>query len=597
MASNPTYVQDYTLFPHLHNYYGTWELIGQEVINKAVFSKTYQVNGEIDNRYRTIVSLKSEKRTVPLSNITEKVVMKARFNNLLEYQYGYHEPDNYKQHLNSAATGDLDYMYLGSGRVIFAEANFRAKRGNIRYGLVREVHNGSGFHFQNTAIQWYNTTDAINSIELFTDDPVSGVVFLYRWKPKLGSKVYTFEQVYEWNLDNELLDKEITWDTEKPEQELMYVEVGLTETDNSGNDYLYCYFNNTTIPNTIERREIIQTKGETVQSQTKDNLFRLTPTIQNGVCFSITEFAIMPEVTMGLTIGHCMDKFPLYDADHDSTLFTYLEHFLFGITGTRIVNKVNFKSTSPVSGTIRVFKKVDLQLQTQQFDFMEGMFQQTVGSQMVRVHPGVIDIGGELFTLPVSKDLMFRMNIREGEAESPGSYYYLYAVHNTTTHAMEFKFSLHPPLMDRYGNIADKFEDCKFVVAWCHPIEGLKWRYIGQVFLKMNMTLVPFDKCLPGYWESPWMDINYGFTYQPLWIEHSHGKQITDNFDLMCWYDKDATSKPLPCPRSFDQTRRDQGFVLFGSEPRRISINWCNYGVYYYNGNWRSDGKFKLVSR
>lgn len=136
-----------------------------------------------------------------------------------------------------------------------------------------------------------------------------------------------------------------------------------------------------------------------------------------------------------------------------------------------------------------------------------GMWLKSSGTNNCSVKAGSVVINNVIYSLSTEASLTLSGYLRDGESELANTLYYLYAVGGAGT-VPTFKFSSVQPTKNKYGSTVSFSEECEKSELY-HPIEGLTWRYIGEVYNNSSSNIVAFDKMYPGYWESQWVSNPY----------------------------------------------------------------------------------------
>ena len=251
------------------------------------------------------------------------------------------------------------------------------------------------------------------------------------------------------------------------------------------------------------------------------------------------------------------------------------------------VNTFRIFSTPNTNGNVRVYAPVKTHLISNNPGLLKGMWQKSIDADTIEVQPGQIEIGATVChqTKPVQVSLSG--SLRTGEIEQNDTLYFLYAVRGSGR-SLSYKFSSTAPLMDRYGNQVASFEDCDVDQDWYHPIEGHTWRYIGQVNNLASGDIAAFDKCKPGYFESPWVYATAMHTVTiPIAVMSKKYKEtILGSSDLIKIHTVPAQDKL--------NNGEARGYHIYERKLNEIDVSFQTY--MFNNGvSWRTTGYVKVT--
>lgn len=236
---------------------------------------------------------------------------------------------------------------------------------------------------------------------------------------------------------------------------------------------------------------------------------------------------------------------------------------------------------------------------------LNGLWQKSIDNNTVEIQPGCVEIGGIIYYQQTPAQITLSGNLRTGETEQPSTYYYLYTIMSNSG-TLFYGFSSVQPTMNQFGTTGIDFESADPNTPLYHPLEGLSWRYIGQVYNDASSNIVPFDKVKPGYWESSWTPLQpFGIPIPGVLAQFlNHGlAKIPNTMHMLCSQASDGSNPAIPpsfywdknCyigfhPRNHPHDLQDGGVLSKTLMP----VAYGAKGI-YYDTAWRTSGYYKLI--
>ncbi|MHB8068783.1 MAG: hypothetical protein ACYDIC_12900 [Desulfobaccales bacterium] len=224
---------------------------------------------------------------------------------------------------------------------------------------------------------------------------------------------------------------------------------------------------------------------------------------------------------------------------------------------------------------------------------LSGLWQKSINSSTIEIQPGDIEIGGIIYYQGTPAQITLSGNLRAGETVQANTYYYLYAV-MTNSGTLSYEFSSVQPTMNQFGTTGIDFESADPNTPLYHPIEGLSWRYIGQVYTDASSNILPFDKVKPGYWESSWTPIPGVQTHI---LGHGLAK-FPKTVHMVCSQSANGSNPAIPPSLYWVGSGDFVGFQQYGGvlTQTSIPIYFGTYGIYWgVDNGWHTSGYYKLI--
>jgi len=363
------------------------------------------------------------------------------------------------------------------------EFNKRTKvgtwRGAARHtGAAGQIVSSDGFVYLGTA----NMDTVVVNPTAYT---FTGTIRVYKWVDGVRPvEVVSEELVKEWNLNNEVLDVTLPWDGELDDTAHVLFE-GLSDAATP----VYIALNGDKATANYPNQSLTGT-GSAVAASSGSARPGLYIGYVGGRRSAVSDIFLKVANTPRNCI--CVGG----NSANNALLTTSWSNTTSPVTALNV-----HSAGVAVSCRIRIYKKVKSQLATTNPNICT-VWSKYIDANTVQVQPGEIEINGAIMKVTKAKNVTLSGNLRAGLTEAANTIYYMYAVRPESGNAPTFMFDTQAPLMDRYGNLVASFDDCTAARAWFHPTLGTGVRWIGQVRNDASSNILPYDKCMPGLWES-----------------------------------------------------------------------------------------------
>lgn len=178
-----------------------------------------------------------------------------------------------------------------------------------------------------------------------------------------------------------------------------------------------------------------------------------------------------------------------------------------------------------------------------------GLWLEYSNARAVLVSPGAVNIGGVLFSTSAMTAVDIYDDFADAGSPVANTIYYLYAA--VENKKLCFYFSSSAPVLS--GLPTKVLEPHYRSIPLNHPTYS-SWRYLGQVLLRSDATILPFTVCTPSYWEGAWNTISasntkytfgHAWGYTPREIDYFFSTSAANKDNLMRTALRDSTKSKV----------------------------------------------------